>query len=449
MDKCIGAQHSKDHLVYSTPKVGVTIKMKDLIHMRLRVNKSINDSTDELKAMKLRPPEHKKSFIDMISRKSGLNISYVSNSDDPEDQKSDYSEEIEENEILEEVFKKNSISSLDSVRSGASLKYKPIVCPLNSCYKFVSDIFECCKSIKSKDSLRMVQLKQPGSMRPHTFGGEKKRNIHISERDLCEKDDSTDELKAMKLRPPEHKKSFIDMISRKSGLNISYVSNSDDPEDQKSDYSEEIEENEILEEVFKKNSISSLDSVRSGASLKYKPIVCPLNSCYKFVSVSGLITHFKFDHPQIPIQMTACNDPVSFFVQSSVIESKNIVNEKIFVIDADSHEDSGYFALNITKQCFAETDMLLIWVSEIKLNSIQYLYKIQAKNNDNDRGKVVSYFGPVTNHQDPLAVFQNGDCLVIPMTVFDSFKDYADGFDVTITFTVGPECAPVDANELK
>lgn len=91
--------------------------------------------------------------------------------------------------------------------------------------------------------------------------------------------------------------------------------------------------------------------------------------------------------------MTACNDPVSFFVQSSVIESKNIVNEKIFVIDADSHEDSGYFALNITKQCFAETDMLLIWVSEIKLNSIQYLYKIQAKNNDNDRGKVVSYFG--------------------------------------------------------
>ncbi|KAI5749955.1 hypothetical protein M8J76_011738 [Diaphorina citri] len=289
------------------------------------------------------------------------------------------------------------------------------------------DIFECCKSIKSKDSLRMVQLKQPGSMRPHTF------------------EDSTDELKAMKLRPPEHKKSFIDMISRKSGLNISYVSNSDDPEDQKSDYSEEIEENEILEEVFKKNSISSLDSVRSGASLKYKPIVCPLNSCYKFVSVSGLITHFKFDHPQIPIQMTACNDPVSFFVQSSVIESKNIVNEKIFVIDADSHEDSGYFALNITKQCFAETDMLLIWVSEIKLNSIQYLYKIQAKNNDNDRGKVVSYFGPVTNHQDPLAVFQNGDCLVIPMTVFDSFKDYADGFDVTITFTVGPECAPVDA----
>lgn len=57
----------------------------------------------------------------------------------------------------------------------------------------------------------------------------------------------------------------------------------------------------------------------------------------------------------------------------------------------------------------------------------------------------LTFLGPVvTNHQEPLAVFQNGDCLVIPMTVFDCFKDYADGFDVNITFSVGNDTCLVD-----
>lgn len=111
------------------------------------------------------------------------------------------------------------------------------------------------------------------------------------------------------------------------------------------------------------------------------------------LSVSGLITHFKFDHPNIPIEIIGCNETTSFFVSSSIIETESIINEKIFIIHADFHEDSAYFTLNIANQCFAETAMLFIWVSAIKLNGIHYLYKIQAKNSNNDCGKVVSYFG--------------------------------------------------------
>lgn len=111
------------------------------------------------------------------------------------------------------------------------------------------------------------------------------------------------------------------------------------------------------------------------------------------LSVSGLITHFKFDHRNIPIENLIRHETASFFIPSSIIESEGVINEKILVVDSDSEEDAAYFTLNITKHCFAETAMLLVWISEIKMNMIQYLYKIQAKNNNNDRGKVVSYFG--------------------------------------------------------
>lgn len=105
---------------------------------------STDDSNDELKITTLRPPEYKKSFIDIIAGISGSNISYNSDKNDVEDKRSD-SSEVEAN-ILE-VFKKNSISSLDSNKSGGSLKFKPIICPLDSCYKYVSgkQLRVCCE----------------------------------------------------------------------------------------------------------------------------------------------------------------------------------------------------------------------------------------------------------------------------------------------------------------
>lgn len=96
-------------------------------------------------------------------------------------------------------------------------------------------------------------------------------------------DDSNDDEPVTTLRPPENKKSFIDIIAGMSGSNISYASENNEVEDKRYE-SSEVDPN-ILE-VFKKNSISSLDSSKSGGSLKFKPIVCPLDSCYKYVSGS-------------------------------------------------------------------------------------------------------------------------------------------------------------------
>ncbi|KAL1464829.1 hypothetical protein WDU94_004442 [Cyamophila willieti] len=304
-----------------------------------------------------------------------------------------------------------------------------------------TDMFECYEMYQSSAN---INQNRPGSMRPHTFGGaEKKRNILMfgcgggtDEKDGLT-DDSNDELRITKLRPPEHKKSFIDMITQKLGMNISYnSSNEDDLEDPKSEYSDEVEENEILEEVFKKNSICSFDSGKSGASsVKFKTIVCPLESCLKYVSVSELVQHVLLHHPKISLENVECNETVSFFVEGSSIRTQKITHEKIFVIDNESSEDTAYFVFNITRQYFEDMDMILIWISKIKTNTVQYLCKVRARNAENER----SYFGPISNHQDPLVVFQNGDCLVIPITFFENFKEKEDDLALNITFFVGSE----------
>ncbi|KAL1448717.1 hypothetical protein WDU94_003642 [Cyamophila willieti] len=213
--------------------------------------------------------------------------------------------------------------------------------------------------------------------------------------------------------------------------------------------------------------------------LKYKPIVCPIESCWMFVSVSELVKHFAFDHPKIPRSVLRSNQTATVFVSNEYVQSGIVKQVKIFIIksfNGDTNEDCDYFVLNVTKQCFGGKqgsltslleDKILVWVSEIKFSMVPYDVKIRAVTRGRfmrgehaltlrnktqgqsvshfspgyDKEFVVSrsqpsYFGPVSTHQDPLAVFQYGHCLVIPMSIFDGFtEDCAKGFDLTLTFS--------------
>lgn len=280
---------------------------------------------------------------------------------------------------------------------------------------------------------RQFQTNCSGStIRPHTFGGgETKRNSatfrnggESSQREAWSDD--------VKLNPPEHKKSFIDMIARKSGLNISYSTDAVDVDLKSVDSSNASEENEILEEVYKNSSTSSLDSDRSSP----RTIACPVESCGKLVSDADLMIHFKLKHREIPLHRLMSKETLSFFVECSWIESQELatIARIIAVTDAESNERAEYFALNISKQLSEDLPSPFLWLSEIKSNLSINVYRIQANNFGNESGQVHSYIGPISKHQDRLAIFQNYEGLLIPMAAYESFKDFANGFSVTLTF---------------